>query len=86
MVPVMTDPAAWIVFIMVIRWICWSVQWWRGALLQSAAWNGGNDRVTGLPPGATAHVAVEPGGTLVLRIDLAGVPGWPGGIQLSGSQ
>jgi hypothetical protein len=82
----MIDPTAWIVLIMVVRWICWSVLWWRGALLRPAAWNDGRDGVTVLPSGAAAHIVIEPGGALVLRIDLAGVPGWPGGIRLSGSQ
>jgi hypothetical protein len=82
----MAEPAAWIVLIMVIRWISWSVLWWRGELLRPAAWNDGRDGVMLLPPRAAAHVAIEPGGALVLRIDLAGVPGWPGGIQLSGNQ
>jgi hypothetical protein len=81
----MTDPAAWIVLIMVVRWTYWSVLWW-GALLRPAAWNDGSDGVAALPPGAAAQVVVQPDGVLVLRIDLAGVPGWPGGVQLDGTQ
>lgn len=81
----MTDPAAWIVLIMVVRWIYWSVLWWRGVLLRPAAWNDGNDGAAALPSGA-AQVAVQPDGALVLRIELAGATGWPGGIQRNGSQ
>ena len=82
----MTDPAVWIVLIMVIRWIYWSVLWWRGALVRPAAWNDGSDGVAALPRGVSAQVAVQPDGVLVLRIDLADATGWPGGIQRYGSQ
>jgi hypothetical protein len=84
----MTDPAAWIVLIMVIRWIYWSVLWWWGALFRPAAWNDndGSGGVSALPPGVTAQVAIQPDGGLVLRIDLAAGPGWPGQVQLNGSQ
>jgi len=73
----MTDPAAWIVLIMVVRWIYWSVLWWREALLRPAAWHDRSDGVAALPPGVAAQVAIQPDGALVLRIDLAGVAGWP---------
>lgn len=83
---VMADPAAWIVLIMVVRWVYWSVLWWRGTLLRPAAWKDGSDGAAGLPAGAAAQVAVQPDGTLILRIDPAGLPGWPDGIRLDGSQ
>jgi hypothetical protein len=82
----MTDPATWIVLIMVVRWIYWSVLWWWGALFRPAAWNDGSDGVAALPPGVAAQVAIQLDGGLVLRIDLAGLPGWPGGVPLNGSQ
>ena len=81
----MTDPAAWIVLIMVVRWIYWSVLWW-GALFRPAACNDGSGGVAAQQPGTAAQVALQPGGVLVLRIDLAGVPGWPGGVQPNGSK
>jgi hypothetical protein len=82
----MTDPALWIVLIMVIRWIYWSVLWWRGALLRPAAWNDEGYGAATLPPGASAEVAVQPDGALMLRIELVGVTGWPGGMQRDGCQ
>jgi len=77
----MTDPALWIVLIMVIRWIYWSVLWWREALLRPAAWNDGGYAAAALPSGPSAEVAVQPDGALVVRIELVGETGWPGGIR-----
>ena len=72
---------------MVVRWVYWSVLWWRRALVGpvGTAWNDGSDRVA-LRPGVAAQVAVQPDGALVLRLDLAGVAGWPGGVQPDGSE